>query len=1165
MKQSDFVHLHGHTMFSLLDGACKIGSIAERVAEWGMPAVAMTDHGNMFGAIEFYKTMNEIGVKPIIGCELYCAVGSRLEKKAIHGSQNGAHHLVALAKNRQGYQNLIKLVSAGYTEGFYYNPRIDKDLLRQYSDGLICLSACVSGEIPYLVENEGFEAAKAAVEDYQDIFGDDYYLEIQRHGIDREAKINDGLARLHQKLGVPMVATNDAHFLGKEHHESHATLVAIQTGKLLSDPKRMCYPTGVYYKSAQEMYELFEDMPHVLEMSLKIAEKCDLELTLGEYNLPEFPLPEGYKDNDEYLRHLAPEGLKGRYDRIDEALRDRLDYELDVICEMGFAGYFLIVWDCIRFARDNGISVGPGRGSGVGSLAAYVLGITDVDPIKYDLLFERFLNLERFSMPDFDIDFSDKRREEVIRYVTQKYGEKNVSQVITFGTMGAKAVIRDVGRVLDMPYGEVDRIAKLVPNNLKITLDKAVAQVPELRQMADSQDEKGTLIGHAHALEGLARHASVHACALIIAPSDITNFVPLYRAPKDGRITTQFDGVTCEEVGLLKMDFLGLKELSLADGAVEMIRRHTPDFDLEAIPEADKKTLALFGRGETVGVFQFGSPPMREYLMQLKPDGIEDLIAMNALYRPGPMQYIPNYIARKRGREAVVYDHPKLEPVLEATYGIMVYQEQVMKIAQVLAGFSLGQADLMRYAMGKKKAEEMAQQRAVFVEGCVGEGVDKRLAERIFEDIEVFAGYAFNKSHSAAYALMAYKNGYLKAHYPKEYMAASLNGEIGNIDRIMVLTEECRRMGLEVLPPGVNQSGVNFSVEGGNGIRMGMAAIRNVGVGAVEAIVKARDEGGPFETLFDFCKRIDLHATNRRAIESLIQAGALDGLESHRAQLMAGLERAIEVAQSAQADRARGQISLFETEAMASQAAVVNNQVLPEVAEWAEREFLSREKAVLGFYLSGHPLEKYQADLTAIGIRSVKELAGLPDGGDVQLGGLLMEVKGHTDRNGRPMAFGTLEDLHGTIELVVFPDAYEKVKEHYVADAMVVLRGRYQSRGGRPSVQVEEVMPLEQAREQLADTVNVLLPAEWIRMERLEAIRDLCARYRGNCHLCLHLDLGDQGRTVVISRQIQVTPSDALMGEIEELTGGRAKAWVSAENGRRAARRVEMLEELVPA
>ena len=1143
---AEFVHLHSHSMYSLLDGACKIDKLATRAAEWGMPAAAITDHGNLFGAVDFYRAMKEVDVKPIIGCEVYCAIGSRFEKKPARGVPSGSNHLVLLAKNTRGYYNLVKLVSAGYMEGFYYHPRIDKELLREHSEGLVCLSGCLSGEVPHLIEREGVPAAMSAMEEFLDIFGEDYYLEIQRHGIDREPRINDGLIRLHREMGVPLVATNDSHFLGADDHEAHAVLVALQTGKTLNDPGRMCYPTDVYFKSADEMHTLFSDIPHAVERTLEIAEKSNIELAFGDYLAPEFPLPAEFKSADEYLKHLAREGLERRFDSISPDLHKRLEFELDLIVSKGLAGYFLIVWDYVNYAKGHGISVGPGRGSCAGSLAAYALRITDLDPIKYNLLFERFLNPERVSLPDIDIDFSDKKRDQVIKYVSEKYGERNVCQIITFGTMKAKAAIRDVGRVHDMSFGEVDRIAKLVPNDLKMTLDKAIQQVPELKQMADGGGPEAHLIRHARALEGLARHASVHAAAVIIAPDDLTNFVPLYKAPKDGKVTTQFDGPTCEDIGLLKMDFLGLKELSLADETVDLIKKKDPAFDLTKIPEDDKKTLDLFGRGETVGVFQFESPGMREYLVQLKPDCIEDIIAMNALYRPGPMQYIPNFVARKHGNEEVVYDHPKMEPILKDTYGIMVYQEQVMQIVQVLAGFSLGQADILRDAMGKKKPEEMALQKDAFIGGCKTHGVDLNLAQKIFADIQVFAGYAFPKAHAAAYAVVAYRNAFLKANYPQEYMAASLNGEIGNIERMVVVIEECRRMKLEVLPPDVNTSYVDF-VASETAILMGMAAVRNVGRGAVEAIVTARETDGPFRSLFEFCERVDLRAVNRRAIESLTRAGAMDRLVGHRAQLLQGLDRALDAGQSAQAARQRRQISLFDIEALADQTAVINNHVLPDEAEWTERERLAHEKDILGFYLSGHPLERYRADLVGLGIRSSQDVGTLPDGAEVKLGGLISETRSHTDRNGRPMAFGTIEDLDGAVDLVVFPDTFERVKAVFVTDAMVVIQGRLSGRNGRQSLRVEKVLSMEHAREALADALNVKLPEEMLNPEPMEQLKAMLEGHRGGCTLYLHLELGDGKTEVIRSRALTVAPSDALISEIGAFLGER-RAWVSQKS-----------------
>ncbi len=1153
MAASDFVHLHSHTEYSLLDGASKIGSIAERAAEWGMPAVAMTDHGNLFGAIDFYRGMREADVKPIIGCEVYCAIESRFSKKLARGIQSASNHLVLLVKNEVGYKNLTKLVSSGYLEGFYYAPRIDRELLRAHSEGLVCLSACVSGEIPHLIEREGVGEAQKAAEDYVDIFGDDFYLEIQRHGIDKEEKINDGLLKLHKEMGIPLVATNDSHFLREEDHEAHAALVAIQTGKTLDDPNRMCYPSGVYFKSAEEMYTLFHDLPHACEQTVEIADKCHFEMSFEESHAPDFPLPAGFDDPLVYLEHRARKGLEDRIGRITPEYEERLTFELDVIQQTGYPGYFLILGDLVDFCRENEIRAG-GRGSAVSSLVSYALEITTVDPLEYELVFERFLNPDRISPPDIDYDIADRDRERVIEYVVEKYGRDNVCQIITFGTMGAKAVIRDVGRVMNMPFGEVDRVAKMVPAELKMTVDKAIEQSPELKALSVDGDQGQKLLEIARKLEGMARHCSIHAAAVVIAPKPLTELLPLYKAPKGGEVMTQYNWHHVEDLGFLKMDFLGLRNLTVISDTVAMLKEnHSVELDVDDLPLNDEETYALFGRGETTGVFQFESPGMRNYLTQLKPDKIGDIIAMNALYRPGPMKYIPNYIDRKNGREAVTYDHDRMRPSLEETHGIITYQEQVQRLCRDLAGFTLGKADGIRKAMGKKLAEVMEEYRADFLDGCEKNGVSREISERVWSDIEVFSGYGFNKAHSSGYSMVAYQCAYLKAHYPADFMAANLNSEIGDIDRLVVLVEECRRMGLEVLPPDVNESTVDFLAIDSS-VRMGMAAVRNVGRGAVEAIVAAREEDGPFESLFDLCERIDLRAVNRRAIESLVCAGALDCLSGHRGQLFEALDRALEMAQNAQADRAKGQFSLFGGEGLEAQAALVTNTELPDVAEWSDRERLAREKEVLGFYLSGHPLEKFRGDLENIGLKTSTQLSGLPDGASIKLGGLITEFKRHTDRNGRPMAFGAMEDLEGAVELVVFPDAFEKIKADFVVDATVALHGRVSDRNGRFSVQVEELTPLEQAREELADAVNVLLSGPNLTDEKLEVLRDIFARHEGSCSVFLHVEIDDAQRTVIRSRDLKVLPSEALFSEIDANTG--ARSWVSSETvrARRSAR-----------
>ena len=1135
MSSAEFVHLHGHSEYSLLDGGCRVKEMAQNAAELGMTAMAVTDHGNLFGAIEHYKACKAVGIKPIIGCEVYVAIESRYGRQSARGLSHGSNHLVLLAKNDKGYRNLTKLVSLGYQEGFYYFPRIDKELLRKYGEGLICLSACVAGEISHLIRGEGVDEAEKAVLEYVEIFGDDYYLEIQRHGIEIEAKVNDGLIHFHKKLGIPLVATNDFHFLSADDHAAHDALICIQTGKDISDDNRMCYPEGLYMKSPAEMQSLFQDLPNSIERTLEIAEKCELELEFGKMHMPNFPIPKNYETSEKYLIELARDGLGRRYDQIDQIVKDRLDYELDVITEMGFAGYFLIVWDVVNYARENKISVGPGRGSASGSLVSYCLGVTDTDPIKYDLLFERFLNPERISMPDIDIDFADVDRDKVLNYVVEKYGENRVSQVITFGTMGAKAVVRDVGRVIGMPYGEVDRIAKLIPTELKMTVDKAVERVPELEEMSTAGDERGRLIDYSRRLEGLARHASVHACAVIIAPSDLTDFVPLYRAPKDGRITTQFDGPTCEEVGLLKMDFLGLKELSLMDEAERLIRLHQPSFDLKTIPWDDEATFELFGTGQTIGVFQFESPPMRDYLSKLRPDNLEDIIAMNALYRPGPMENIPMFIGRKQGQEEVVYDHPLLEPILQSTYGIMVYQEQVMRIARDVAGFTLGQADILRKAMGKKVPEEMVKIKKDFISGCVTKNVEEKIAKKLFADIEVFAGYAFNKSHAASYSEVAYKNAFLKANYPEEYMAASLTNDRNNTDRLTILLDDCRRMEISVLPPDINESTLYFT-PAESGIRYGMAAIKNVGEGAVENILKVRTEEGPFSTLADFCLRIDLKLVNRRVVESLISSGALDSFPGYRAQKMEGLDKALKIAQNAQNAEAKGQLGLFGDSPDSGESSFFEFN-LPEIEEWDEREKLSRERELLGFYVSSHPLKPFERDLM-IFAKPLCDVEAQSDGSTICVGGLVVQKRKLFDKKGKAFAFVTLEDLRGDkADLAIWSEAFSQFESYLEEGSVILAEGRVSERNGRTSVHTKSVTPLEKVRNEKIKAVNVKLISKKLENKLIDDIKKLCVKHSGNSEFVVQIAGDNSPDSFIRSKSLKVNPCDELIEGLGGLIG----------------------------
>jgi DNA polymerase-3 subunit alpha len=976
---SDYIHLHNHSHYSLLDAACTVDGIVNAAKADNMPAVALTDHGVMFGVLEFVKKCRKAGIKPIIGNEMYMVTkGSRHDRKSSdshpEGKRHGYNHIVLLVRNETGYRNLLKLTTLAHTEGFYYKPRIDFELLERYHEGLIALTACSGGVVASYLVAEEYDAAKEIAVKLKNIFGGDVYLEIQDHGLEREAIVRTGMKKLAGELGMKLICTNDCHYMKREHAVAHNVLLHIPDVGATENIEVLRYGTDqVYFKTQAEMIGLFKEYPDAIASTLEVADKCTFDLKLGTNYMPEFPIPpeEGGITLDEYLRSLAEKGLPKRYEEVTPGLKERLDYELGVISRMGYSGYFLIVQDFIIAAKKRGIRVGPGRGSAAGSLVAYVLEITDVDPLRYDLLFERFLNPDRVSMPDIDVDFQDDRREEVIQYVREKYGNDSVSQIITFGKLSSRAVLKDVGRVLGVPLGTVESITKHITTRmgkvepLAFALgiekddDKRWDPVPELKWVMESTDEKiRQMIEYSRVLEGLNRNAGMHAAGVVIAPSDTSDFVPLYKTPHT-ELMTMYNMTDLEEAGLLKMDFLGLITLTVIDQTLSLIRQTRGiDLDISSIPLDDAKTYELYGNGQTVGVFQFESPPMRAYLCKLKPQSIDDLAAMNALYRPGPMEFIDDFIDRKFGRKQITYLHPSMEPILKSTYGIIVFQEQVMQLASEVAGFTLAQSDLMRRAMGKKKLDVMAQQREAFVKGAGNRGISKQIATDIFDMIDKFANYGFNKSHSVAYSLLAYQTSYLKAHYTPEFMAALLTSEMANNDKIAVLIDECRKLGIDILPPDINESVATFSVKG-NTIRFGMAAIKNVGAGPVDTIVREREDKGSFKSLFEFCERVDTKAVNKKTVESLVLAGAMDSLHSSRASLLEAVESAISFGQTRREHAQRGQSNLFDELEEEDKTNGVYPQ-MPDVREWSTSDRLVRERSVLGFYVSGHPMDGWR-------------------------------------------------------------------------------------------------------------------------------------------------------------------------------------------------------------
>ena len=1069
-----FTHLHVHTEYSLLDGSSKIKELAARAKELGMDSMAITDHGAMYGVIDFYRAAREAGIKPVIGCEVYVAPGSRFDRENVHG-EDRYYHLVLLAENNEGYQNLMKIVSKGFVDGFYYKPRVDEEVLREYHKGIIALSACLAGEVPKYLERGLYEEARKAVLKHLEIFGEgNYFLELQDHGIPMQRQVNQGILRLSRDLHVPLAATNDCHYINAEDWEAHDILLCIQTGKQVADENRMRYEGGQYYvKSEEEMRALFPYAPEALENTHKIAERCNVEIEFGVTKLPRYEVPEGY-DSWTYLKYLCEEGFQERYPEDDGTLRERLQYELQTIKGMGYVDYFLIVWDFINFARSHDIAVGPGRGSAAGSIVAYSLKITDIDPIRYQLLFERFLNPERVSMPDIDVDFCYERRQEVIDYVVEKYGKDQVAQIVTFGTLAARGVIRDVGRVMDLPYSLCDQVSKMVPAELNITLELALKKNPELKALYDTDEQVKKLIDMSMRLEGLPRHTSMHAAGVVISRTSIDEYVPLSRGA-DGTITTQFTMTTLEELGLLKMDFLGLRTLTVIQDAVHMIEKDQGTrLNLDHIDYNDRKVMEAIGTGKNEGVFQLESGGFKTFMKELKPTSLEDIIAGISLYRPGPMDFIPKYLKGKNDPSSVTYTCPQLEPILSPTYGCIVYQEQVMQIVRDLAGYTLGRSDLVRRAMSKKKASVMEKERQNFVygnkdegvKGCVANGISEATANQIYDDMIDFAKYAFNKSHAAAYAVVAFQTAYLKYYYPKEFMAALMTSVMDNVTKVSEYILACRNMGIDILPPDINEGYGDFSVSG-NGIRYGLSAIKSVGRSVVEVIIKERENGGPFSTLEDFVTRMSNKEVNKRTLESFIKSGALDSLPGTRKQKLYVSAELLENKAREKKSVMEGQLSFFD---IAPEEEKTNFQIVfPKVGEFDKEMLLAFEKETLGIYVSGHPMEEYQEiwqkNVTAKTSDFVVDEDGktvAKDGSSVVLGGMITAKKVKTTRKNQLMAFVSLEDMVGTVEALIFPKIYEKSKQNLTEEAKVFMRGRV-SIGDDPVGKLicEEIIPFQ--------------------------------------------------------------------------------------------------------
>ncbi len=1145
-----FTHLHVHSQYSLLDGAIRIPDLIEKCRELDMDSVAVTDHGAMYGSLEFYVKAKKAGIKPIIGCEFYIAPESRKHKKPVDGER--AFHLVLLAMNEQGYKNLMKLASLAQSEGFYYKPRIDMELLRENNQGIIALSACLHGQIPWLILKNDLAGAKEKALEFKEIFGDRFYLELQENGIDDQQPVNEALKKLGKELDIKPVATNDCHYLTRDEAYAHEILLCIQMNRTINDPKRFRFASDEFYlKSAGEMQKAFQHCPEAIASTREIADRCNLELDLSNYYFPEFPVPDGESLESMFIT-ACKDGLQERFDEmraagtfnaeVEKNYTERLEMEIKVINTMGFPGYFLIVADFINWAKDHDIPVGPGRGSGAGSLAAFCMRITNIDPIPYGLIFERFLNIERNSMPDFDVDFCMDRRGEVIEYVRKKYGgAEHVAQIITYGSMKAKGVIRDVGRALDIPLSEVNYLAKLVPESPKMTIDQAMMDEPKIAEAAAKDPRIDELLKISKTLEGLARHTSTHAAGVVISPKPMYEYLPTCRGATDEETTTQYDMKHTEMTGLIKFDFLGLKTLTVIDKAVKHIRydRKT-ELNIDTIPMDDPKTYELLRAGDALGIFQLESSGMRELLVKMAPEQFSDLIALVALYRPGPLDsgMVDDFVETKHGRQQPNYPLPQIKFILEETYGVIVYQEQVMKIANVLANYSLGDADNLRRAMGKKIPEVMDKEKVKFMAGAKENKIDEKKAEYIFDLMAKFAGYGFNKSHSAAYALVSYQTAFLKAHYPAQFMASLLSCDMNNTDKVVLYINECKEHGIEVLPPDINQSMKDFSVMDDK-IRFGLAAVKNVGEAALDSIIEEREQNGKFTSLPDFCNRVDARRVNSRVMESLIRSGSFDSLGLHRSQLMEILPQAIEQAKSVQLDRQSGQLSLF------SVAPEVNKDggdaadiVPPDIPEWDEMEKLAAEKETVGFYITGHPLDGVMKQIKSIATGDIMGLKELGSEQPVRVGGLIRSCKHHKSKKGDPMAFITVEDMFEAVEVVVFPDAFQNCYQVLNSQEPVIIQGKLQQEERGPKILADHICLLPEAVEKYTESIKVKLNADKTGVQKLEALKKIFYSYHGTCPVLLTLDFPERGEVdVEILKDLKVKPGADLTGAIDQLLG----------------------------